>query len=216
MIEIKERPTGRRPYKGATADQRQAARRKCLIETSIRLYGEQGYRNVSNKAVCAAAGLTDRYFYESFTDSEALLIAGFETVTRWLVGTVDTTAQDVADPIARCRIQLTAYYQALRDQPASARVFLVEITGVGPAVDQAFDASLDRFASLILNTLDPNGLGPDADHPLLRSAVATGLLGLARAWIAEAYRSPIDQVVDTGLRLCLLLASPEIATSIKS
>jgi AcrR family transcriptional regulator len=211
MIETQERPPGQRHYKGASAPERQAKRRKALIEASIRLYGEQGYRSVSNKAVCAAAGLTDRYFYESFSDSEALLLAGFETVTRWLIGAVDATAQDVADPIARCRSQLSAYYQALRDQPSSARVFLVEITGVGPAVDQAFDASLDRFATLILNTLDPGRQGPGNDQSLLRRAVTSGLLGLARAWIAEAYATPIADVVETGLKLCLLLADPDLA-----
>lgn len=211
MIQTHQPAAERRRYKGASADQRQAARRKQLIETAIRLYGERGYRNVGNKAVCQAAGLTDRYFYESFADSEALLIAGFETVTRWLIGAVEATAEDVPDPVARSRAKLSAYYEALRLQPASARVFLVEIGGVSPAVDRVFDASLDRFANLILRTLDPEGLGPGADAPLLRRAVTSGLLGLAQAWIGEAYASPIDQVVETALKLCLLLAGPDLA-----
>jgi AcrR family transcriptional regulator len=210
MIEIKEPATSRRQYKGASADQRQAGRRKVLIETSIRLYGELGYRNVSNKAVCQAAGLTDRYFYESFPDSEALLISGFETVTRWLIGSVEATGEDIADPLDRTRAKLAAYYSALRDQPSSARLFLVEIMGVAPAVDAAFDASLDRFANLILRTLDPRGLGSGADDRLLRRAVTSGLLGLALAWIAEDYASPIQEVVQTGLKLCLLLSGPDL------
>lgn len=37
-----------------------------------------GYRNATVKAVCEAAGLTERYFYESFSNSEELLVASFQ------------------------------------------------------------------------------------------------------------------------------------------
>src|SRR5919201_6585131 len=71
-----------RNYAGLSADERRLARRERLIEGAIRAYGELGYRNTTVKAVCEAAGLTERYFYESFANSEALLVAAFETVSR--------------------------------------------------------------------------------------------------------------------------------------
>src|SRR6201988_5559819 len=71
-----------RNYAGLSADERRLAGRERLIEGAIRAYGELGYRNTTVKAVCEAAGLTERYFYESFANSEALLVAAFETVSR--------------------------------------------------------------------------------------------------------------------------------------
>src|ERR671936_1321771 len=69
-----------RNYAGLSADERRLARRERLIEGAIRAYGELGYRNTTVKAVCEAAGLTERYFYESFANSEALLIAAYSHV----------------------------------------------------------------------------------------------------------------------------------------
>src|SRR4029453_6908151 len=71
-----------RNYAGLSADERRLGRREGLVEGAIRAYGELGYRNTTVKAVCEAAGLTERYFYESFVNSEALLVAAFETVSR--------------------------------------------------------------------------------------------------------------------------------------
>src|ERR1700752_124636 len=67
---------------GLSADERRLALRERLIEGAIRAYGELGYRNTTVKAVFEAPGLPERYFYESFANSEALLVAAFETVSR--------------------------------------------------------------------------------------------------------------------------------------
>src|ERR1700751_6355680 len=75
-------PAGQRHYGGHSTEERRRARRERLIEAATRVYGEVGYRNATVKAVCEAAGLTERYFYESFANSEALLVAAFETVSR--------------------------------------------------------------------------------------------------------------------------------------
>jgi len=56
------------------------------------LYGEQGYRRTTVNAVCRAAGLTPRYFYEAFDNSEALLLATFGEVTHFVTQRVAAAA----------------------------------------------------------------------------------------------------------------------------
>src|ERR1700752_1144970 len=70
-----------RTYRGASPEQRQAERRERLVEAAIEVFGTTGYRAATIDQVCAQAGLTKRYFYESFTDSEALLLAAYERTT---------------------------------------------------------------------------------------------------------------------------------------
>jgi AcrR family transcriptional regulator len=41
-------------------DERRAQRRSQLIAAAIQVYGEIGYRQATVKAVCEAAGLTER------------------------------------------------------------------------------------------------------------------------------------------------------------
>src|SRR5437667_11592958 len=85
--------TPARRYRGAEAEERRAQRRAQLVAAAVQVYGERGYRNATVKAVCEAAGLTERYFYESFANSEALLLASFQTVTHRLLQALARAAE---------------------------------------------------------------------------------------------------------------------------
>lgn len=64
---------GRR-WKGKDADERQAERRDKLLDAGLTLLAESGPGAVTMRGVCRAAGLTERYFYESFPSREAMLV----------------------------------------------------------------------------------------------------------------------------------------------
>jgi AcrR family transcriptional regulator len=188
-------------YRGSSAAERRAERREALILAAIRVYGERGYRNATVKAVCEAAGLTERYFYESFVNSEALLAASYKAVTAILLATLEEVGSAApGDPADQVRAILDRYFQALARDPRSARLFLVEIAGVSDELDTIFAASLDSFGALIERTF--GGTAPD---PLVRKAVIGGVIHLASDWVAREYAEPIDAVTDAALHLCLIL-----------
>ena len=189
-----EAPT--RLYRGASLDQRRLERRAQLIEAAIGVYGETGYRNATVKAVCQAAGLTERYFYESFKGSEALLAAGFAQVMVQLIERMTEAAETGgADPVARARACLTAYYTVLRENPPGARVFLVEIFGVSPEVDALLRKALKDMASVLLH----REVG-SAD--LAASGAIGGVIQIALDWIASDYRADLEDAVETALAFC--------------
>jgi AcrR family transcriptional regulator len=63
----------RSPYGGVSAGARVASRRDRLLAAGLELFGTQGYLRTTIDQVCAQAGLTKRYFYESFRSCEDLL-----------------------------------------------------------------------------------------------------------------------------------------------
>src|SRR5690348_15017019 len=63
----------RNPYCGVSAGARVAARRSRLLAAGLELFGTQGYLPTTIDQVCTEAGLTKRYFYESFRSCEDLL-----------------------------------------------------------------------------------------------------------------------------------------------
>jgi AcrR family transcriptional regulator len=65
----------RNPYGGVSAVARVAARRSRLLAAGLELFGTQGYLHITIDQVCKEAGLTKRYFYESFRSCEDLLDA---------------------------------------------------------------------------------------------------------------------------------------------
>ena len=188
-------------YRGSSAAERRAGRREALILAAIRVYGERGYRNATVKAVCEAAGLTERYFYESFANSEALLAASYKAVTSILLATLEEVGQSTpGNPAERVRAILACYFHALAGDPRSARLFLVEIAGVSSELDRIFADSLDNFGDLIVRTFGRR----DCD-PLVRKAVIGGVIHLASDWVARGYAEPVDAVTDAALSLCLIL-----------
>ncbi|MFL6673387.1 MAG: TetR/AcrR family transcriptional regulator [Massilia sp.] len=197
-------PTPARPYRGMSHDQRRAKRRGQLVAAAIAVYGERGYRQATIKAVCEAAGLTERYFYESFANSEELLIASYNAVAAKVSEEITRAAAAAGrSRTERARAMLWAYFSALRNEPRSARMFLVEIRGVSREVDKAFDASLRRIGREVGRIVAPPGTEPDE---LLEAGVVGGVIHIALRWIEEGYSPSIDTVTETALRLGMVLA----------
>lgn len=195
-----------RAYRGVSPEQRRAQRRDKLVAAAIAVYGERGYRNATVKAVCEAAGLTERYFYESFENSEALLVACYDAVTYAVLDEIMAAARGAGRArMARVRAMLAAYFGALQREPASARVFLVEIRGVSREVDKAFDASLRVIGAEVARLLAPRGAAPDE---LLQAGVVGGVMHIALRWIGDGYQPPLGEVTETALRLGMVLARP--------
>jgi AcrR family transcriptional regulator len=196
-----------RQYGGHSAEERRLARRERLIEAAIRVYGEIGYRNATVKAVCEAAGLTERYFYESFESSEALLIAAFETVSHRLIDCLDRIrTEHTGGADERCHAMLRAYFQALKDDPASARLFVLEIARVGPAVDEAGAALLRQFGELLSRTLAPGTSASLKRGELVRAGVVGAVLEITKVWIRSGHAKSVDAVAGDALKICCVLA----------
>ena len=83
-------------------------------------------------------------------------------------------------------------------------MFLVEIRGVSPAVDRAFDDALRAIGREVARMVAP----ASAEHDeLLQCGVVGGVISIALRWIANGYQPPIDSAVDSALRLGAVLAA---------
>lgn len=182
-------PSASRRYRGMSAEDRRDARRAALVEAAIRLYGERGFASTSIEAVCAEAGLIKRYFYESFTSATDLLVAAFERITAALFERIDA-----ASGPERVAAMLTAFFTALQEHPQFARVFLVEMSGAGPAAEAALEATRLALAARLVGAGAAGGLAAAGSTGAIRQ--------IALSWIAGGYAEPVDTVVATALRFC--------------
>lgn len=182
-------------------------RRERLIEAAIHVYGEIGYRNATVKNVCEAAELTERYFYESFDNSEVLLIAAYDVVLRRLIGCLDRirtshtgTAQE------RCQAILRTYFQALKADPISARLFVIEIARVSPAVDEVSAALLREFGDVLARTFAPDASARLKKGELIRAGVVGAVLEITKVWLLSRCSKSVDAVAADALKICRVLA----------
>ncbi len=106
----------------------------------MQLLGTDGSSATTVRAICAHAKLTPRYFYESFTDLDAILLAVFDEIAAEGAGGV-LIAVGAAKPAARAksRAAIGAFIEFLTDDPRRARVLFIEAMGSEPLARRRFE-----------------------------------------------------------------------------
>lgn len=84
-------------WSGVPLESRHALRRDNLVAAGVQLLGGAGGPALTVRAVCRHAGLTERYFYESFADREHFVRAVYDDVCTRAMATL-TSAQTRARP----------------------------------------------------------------------------------------------------------------------
>lgn len=203
MVSDADRTRGR-AYRGRSADERTAARRAALLDAALDLLGADPARPATMTAVCEQAGLTERYFYESFRSREELLLALLDQVAdEVLVGV--TTALD-ADPDARpeelVARGLDALLAVLADDPRKGRFALTASLEV-PALRERRAQLLAGFEQMLAERTraiyrDRAWVAPDDRIEAL--LFVGGLAELIAAWLAGTLEATRDQVVAAAAR----------------
>lgn len=196
-----------RIYKGATPVQRIEHRRTQLVDAAVDVFGTVGYGAATVDHICARAGLSKRYFYESFTDSEALLLACYERCADEIHRAMVDAVVEAADTLdAQLRAALTGYFGAIDADQRRARITLLEILGVSPAVDAAYAAQTERFAHSV-EALAGDSFKSSALTKAQLHIIAQGIIGaittIATQWLLDHRRRPRAQLIDAAHVLVL-------------
>jgi len=195
-----------RTYGGVSAAQRVAARHERLLDAGLELFGTQGFSATGVKDVCREAGLTDRYFYESFRDSRELFLAVFDRLTDELFGAVATAvAQSGTDPERQLRDAIGTFVDALADDPRRPRVLFAEAAAAGPEAAAHMRATLRRFGALVAATARthlPPGT-PEEDVQL----VALSMVGLLERVVSDREDGQLAVAPDRLVDRCVAIYS---------
>ena len=138
-----------RPYRGVSAEDRRSTRRAQLIAAGLEIIGRDGWAGATVRGVCAEAGLTERYFYESFAGRDELLQAIFDSVAEEATATVlAAVAAAPHDARAKSKAAITAFVEMLVENRARARAVLIESLNA-PELQARRSAALRAFAELV-------------------------------------------------------------------
>lgn len=198
-----------RPYRGVSAEERRAERRARLIEAGLDVLGREGTARMTMTEVCARAGLTERYFYESFRDRDELIRAVFgvciEETNAAVAEALDTAPRDLLEVT---RAAAGALIAVLTDDPRKARAY-VEAIGSDAAREQR-DASVRAYADLLAAEMrDLRGLTARRHQAPLRLATTMLVGGLSEAvtsWLDGSLDMTRDEVVEEIARLAVAAA----------
>jgi AcrR family transcriptional regulator len=186
-----------RPYRGVPHEDRIAERRETLIATGLDCLHEDGLSGVSVRSVCTRARLSPRYFYESFADLDALLLAVIDSVAVEVATTAVTAIRAAGPALAdQVRAAVDAGYGVVATDRRKATALLVAAAGHGPLAERRQQIVID-YAELALANLTPLGSLRDRKRATatalflmggageLIAAVLSGRLRLSRAAVVD-------------------------------
>src|SRR5690349_12097413 len=114
-----------RSYRGVSAGERTAARRAGLLEAALDLLGGDPPGTATMTAICERAGLTERYFYESFRTRDELLVALLDQVAGELLTRTEAALEAEGPPEQLVLRALEGLLEVLGDDARRGRFALV-------------------------------------------------------------------------------------------
>ncbi|WP_067468154.1 TetR/AcrR family transcriptional regulator [Nocardia amamiensis] len=197
-------PRGRH---GLPREQVIASQRERILIATAEAMAENGYIGTSVAAILKRAGVSRETFYEQFRSKEDCFEAAYERAVRLLLDRIAeaTEAEEVSaegtESMARMDRILRAYLQHLVDDPASARLFLVEVFAVGSAAIARRAQLQELFVGLIADVLDART--EQQRFACQTLAAAVGSMVTARIAVGDtdgllALRKPLLDLVGRG------------------
>jgi AcrR family transcriptional regulator len=153
-------------WSGVPIEDRQALRRDELIACAVSLLGGEHGPTLTVRAVCREAGLTERYFYESFSDRDEFVRAVYNDVC--------TRAMSALTSATTPREAVEKFVALMVDDPHRGRVLLLA-PEVEPVLARSGAEWMPNFINLLQRKLTT------ISDPAMQNMVATGLIGALTA-----------------------------------
>lgn len=153
--------------------------------------------------VCQRAGLTERYFYESFPSLDDALVAVLEEIAEEIEQrTIAALAAAGGAPTDRVRASIAAFVRILTEDPRKGRAAIVESATVA-ATRSRRALLLRRFARL--SAREARKLyGPEAwgepEGAFAAAMFVGGVAQLVASWIDGTLPATPDAIIDAATR----------------
>jgi AcrR family transcriptional regulator len=191
-------PSGQRQgrWSGVPLHDRQVLRRDELVAAGVGLLGGEAGPALTVRAVCREASLTERYFYESFTDRDEFVRAVYDHVCSTAMAAL-TSSDTPREAVER-------FVALMVDDPVRGRVLLIAPQRE-PVLTKSGADWMPTFIDLLQRKLTR------ITDPAVQAMVATGLVGalsaLFTAYLNGRLASTREQFIDYCVDMLLSRAS---------
>jgi AcrR family transcriptional regulator len=191
-------------WNGLSTAERQRERRKLLIEAAFELLASEGTAGTTVRAVCARARLNPRYFYESFSDLDELLVAVYDDVFRQLQRRAADAVAAADDDAGAMRASVAATVHFIDEDPRRGRILYSEALG-----NEALNLRRVRTGAAMVDLVQQDNSRRDVgaqDERIGRlgaSVLVGGFSELLLAWIGGRIDLTADELIDDATEVFL-------------
>lgn len=198
----KRAATVTRRYGGVDAAQRRRDRQHKLINAGLEVFGTRGYHLTTVRDICIQAGLSERYFYESFKTLGELFDAVYAElrgqVQQKVMASIIERGMATPDGLAMGEGSLRAWYAFLHEDPRRARIMLIDAVSVSDSGMRGAEAAINEFKGMLRTFVSM--LYPDMDkYGIDLDVIVSGLAGatiyIAKNWTQSGFKYSLDDIL---------------------
>ena len=195
-----------RTYGGLSEAERILERRERFLEAGLEVFGTVGLRGATVRVLCKTAGLTERYFYESFADTEALFCAVYEKqsliLRDYLMAGLQNLPQELDE---RTPAALSLYFTAMRNERMVRVVHVESVMGSERVnrMHQSYTRIRSDITAMLIRSDNPGLAVSDDFIAALVLAINGACNAMAVQWMLDGYRIPQETMVQSGTLMLL-------------
>jgi AcrR family transcriptional regulator len=174
-----------------------------LLDATFAVVAEVGYKRMTVRRVSGRAGMSNKTFYDLFTDREDCFLAAFDLAVDELTAVALPAYGGEREWVARVRAGLGALLGFLDGEPALRRLVFVEALGAGPRV-------LERRAQvleILQGAVDEGRVGVKAGRelpPLTAEGVVGAVFSVIHARLLGGRPEPLAGLLNSLMATIVL------------
>ena len=195
-------------WNGLSTEARQRERRQLLVDAAFDLLATEGSVATTVRAVCSRARLNPRYFYESFDELDALVVAVYDSVIDELRGVVRAAVVAAGDDLRDAvRAAVAATVRYVDEDRRRGRVVYVEALGNEALNVRRMQTGFDLVELVHRDTARRRGGSGAVQLDRLGAAMLVGGFSeIVAAWLDGRIDMDPDELVESTTDLFVAVA----------
>lgn len=150
-----------------------AHKRRRIMDAIAELTAEQGYEATKIADIVRRAGVARKTLYDNFEGKEEVFLAAFDAAIDEVMERIDAECAEVEGGWEeRVEAGLSAFLGFVAEQPAMARMCMIEAVSATPAAIERYEDAMQRFVELTTRTVPHDDRLPETIVETLVGGVA--------------------------------------------
>jgi AcrR family transcriptional regulator len=148
-------------------------KRRRIMDAIAELTAEQGYDATKIGDIVSRAGVARKTLYDNFEGKEEVFLAAFDSAVDEVLQRIEADCAEVeGDWEERVQAGLAAFLRYIAENPALARMCMIEALSATQAATERYEAAMQRFVELTKRTVPQDDQLPETIEETLVGGVA--------------------------------------------
>lgn len=143
------------------------------MDAIAELTAEQGYDATKIGDIVRRAGVARKTLYDNFEGKEEVFLAAFDTTVDEAIQRIEADCAEVdGDWEERAQAGLASFLRYVAENPALARMCMIEALSATPAATERYEEAMQRFVELVKRAVPQDDQLPETIEETLVGGIA--------------------------------------------